>query len=742
MLQSLFNIAIYSAIKSKWICIVAIMFIAGTANAQLIGYNWTFGDASNTDFTSTPAVAGSTATLTLSKIGGGSFSNTISDNVGLGTSCTGPILVRPFIKSVGLEFLNSPPRVITNTYTIEMVINLSDDNIVRRLIGFYDLSGPTKDYGIYVSATGTIDFYNGTHHYLTPSPLTVNTWYQLMFVRDASNIISYYLNGVLIGTYTDNSNQFIPHSEPDNYNIVTFLKDDTGEESSGKLARIGIYNEALTLADIQQRFNNICNNNLLVPQVSIRSFDSKSGLTATTHSLTGVPAGALLVLATTSDAVPSNCTVSSNPSLTWTKQVDAGATSSDNAEIWTAVYSAGGSISVTSNWGAYSQASVCYVILNAESTLGGASGTAVSQSAPSVTITTTRANSIIFGCTADFNKINGATRTLRDAATERLYYRDGNYTTYFYTKEAAAVAAYTEGVSLPTGQQASTALLEIRAGSAPSAITNLGSTGQTSTTISLSWTAATDDVGVTGYDVFVGGVLNGTTATTTYTVTGLTPSTQYSIYVKAKDAAGNETNSNTITPVTTSNPLSLTTIGTSGAATYNNSTGILNIPPIWTLNGNAGTNPATNFIGTTDAQSLAFKTNNSERILISSDGNVGIGTSAITGGDYKLYVKNGIRTEKVKVDLATNWPDYVFHQQYKLPSLKEIEEFIRKNQHLPDVPSAKEVEENGLDLGDNQAILLKKIEELTLYLIEMNKKVDKLAEENEILKKKLETKGK
>ena len=186
--------------------------------------------------------------------------------------------------------------------------------------------------------------------------------------------------------------------------------------------------------------------------VAIQSFNTKTGTSATTHSLTGVPAGALLVLATTADAAPSNCSVSSSPSLTWTKRVDAGANQSDNAEIWTAVYTAGGSITVTSNWGAdKSQSSVCYVVVNAEPALGGAFGTAVLQPAPSVTITTTRENSIIFGCTADWKAINGTTRTLRDAATERLYFKDGNFTTYHYTKAAAAIAAYTEGVSLPTG---------------------------------------------------------------------------------------------------------------------------------------------------------------------------------------------------------------------------------------------------------------------------------------------------
>jgi len=212
--------------------------------------------------------------------------------------------------------------------------------------------------------------------------------------------------------------------------------------------------------------------------VTIQSLNTKTGTSATVHSLTAVPAGALLVLATTADAIVSNCIVSSSPVLTWTKRSDAGATSSDNAEIWTAVYSAGGAITVTSNWGGdNSQSSVCYVVLNAEPSLGGASATAVLQTAPSVTITTTRANSIIFGCTADWKAINGTTRTLRDAATERLYFKDGNFTTYHYTKAATSIAAYTEGVSFPTGQQASTALLEIRGAAVATRPVNSAITG-------------------------------------------------------------------------------------------------------------------------------------------------------------------------------------------------------------------------------------------------------------------------
>jgi hypothetical protein len=156
----------------------------------------------------------------------------------------------------------------------------------------------------------------------------------------------------------------------------------------------------------------------------------------------------------------------------------------------------------------------------------------------------------------------------------------------------------------------------------------------------------------------------------------------------------------------------------------------------WGLKGNAGTNPDSNFIGTTDNQSLVIRTTNIERMRIALNGNVGIGTTNTSDTAYKLFVEKGIRTRKVKVDI-TAWPDYVFKPTYKLPSLNELEAFLLNNQHLPDVPSATEVEKNGVDLGNNQAILLKKVEELTLYMIDLNKKVEALAKENEELKKKV-----
>jgi hypothetical protein len=126
---------------------------------------------------------------------------------------------------------------------------------------------------------------------------------------------------------------------------------------------------------------------------------------------------------------------------------------------------------------------------------------------------------------------------------------------------------------------------------------------------------------------------------------------------------------------------------------------------------------------------------NSNVMVVSSNGNVGIGYHNQLEG-YKLAVAGGVIAEKVRVKLqSSNWPDYVFEPGYQLPSLKEIEQYILQNRHLPDVPSAQEVEKKGVDLGDNQAILLKKIEELTLHLIAQSKEIEELKNENKELKK-------
>jgi hypothetical protein len=125
------------------------------------------------------------------------------------------------------------------------------------------------------------------------------------------------------------------------------------------------------------------------------------------------------------------------------------------------------------------------------------------------------------------------------------------------------------------------------------------------------------------------------------------------------------------------------------------------------------------------------------KLVIKDNGSVGIGT-VNPDAAYKLSVKGGIRCEKVVVEIG--WADYVFHKDYKLMPLNELEKFISSNKHLPNIPAASEVETKGLDVGAVQAKQMEKIEELTLYIIEMNKKMKEQNERVAQLEKKLEEK--
>lgn len=246
----------------------------------------------------------------------------------------------------------------------------------------------------------------------------------------------------------------------------------------------------------------------------------------------------------------------------------------------------------------------------------------------------------------------------------------------------------------------------------------------------------------------------------------------------------------------------------------------------WSLTGNSGINPATNFIGTSDNQPLLFKTNNTERFKIFSDASaVSIGNPSAPGAylemasvpcngcfsnwaaiddfvirgrrtknlefsmpnnnsvdpnsdvstpnssgitrikftdavhnnilvvnnmgkvtvgtdqydndpGYIFYVRKGIKAEQIKVEnpAANGWADYVFKKEYKLRTLEEVEKHIQEKGHLPNIPSAGEVEKEGINLGEMDARLLEKIEELTLYSIEQNKQIRQLQEENKVLK--------
>jgi len=108
------------------------------------------------------------------------------------------------------------------------------------------------------------------------------------------------------------------------------------------------------------------------------------------------------------------------------------------------------------------------------------------------------------------------------------------------------------------------------------------------------------------------------------------------------------------------------------------------------------------------------------------NGNIGMGTTET--GDYKLSVAGKIRAEEVKV--YTGWADFVFEDNYQLPTLAEVESHIKEKGHLKDIPSALEVKENGIYLGEMNAKLLQKIEELTLYLIKQEKRIKVLENQN------------
>lgn len=127
---------------------------------------------------------------------------------------------------------------------------------------------------------------------------------------------------------------------------------------------------------------------------------------------------------------------------------------------------------------------------------------------------------------------------------------------------------------------------------------------------------------------------------------------------------------------------------------------------------------------------LLNNTQEADAIYITKNGNMGIGKKEPTD---KLEVNGQIHAKSIKVDIK-EWADTVFEEDYDLVRLREIETYIQEHGHLPEVPSAVEVEENGIELGAMNALLLKKIEELTLHLIEKEKQIDQLIKDVHSLK--------
>lgn len=222
--------------------------------------------------------------------------------------------------------------------------------------------------------------------------------------------------------------------------------------------------------------------------------------------------------------------------------------------------------------------------------------------------------------------------------------------------------------------------------------------------VGIGTTSPTAKLHVSGTGLFSGNV----TASDNLTIgNNLTVGGNYSAYLNAGTDGNNQ-------PFIKSNinPIAIGSGSNYTMSIYNNRVGIGTMNP----NANATLDVSGNFL---------------------ASGKVGIGTTNIASNEYKLFVEGNIRARKVRVD-ADLWPDYVFDSSYKIPTLEELEAFIKKNKHLPGVAPASQVEKEGVDVGDNQTLLLKKIEELTLYIIELNKKTEAVIKENAELKKAIQ----
>lgn len=138
----------------------------------------------------------------------------------------------------------------------------------------------------------------------------------------------------------------------------------------------------------------------------------------------------------------------------------------------------------------------------------------------------------------------------------------------------------------------------------------------------------------------------------------------------------------------------------------------------------------------TASQAQVFKTNGNQVVngKLEVTGKVGIGTTNITT-DALLTVNGTVHAKEVKVTLE-NLADYVFSPDYFLMPLTKVEQYVKTNRHLPEIPSASDVKEKGLSIGEMQNKLLQKIEELTLYVIEQQKQIELQNLEIEALKRK------
>ena len=156
------------------------------------------------------------------------------------------------------------------------------------------------------------------------------------------------------------------------------------------------------------------------------------------------------------------------------------------------------------------------------------------------------------------------------------------------------------------------------------------------------------------------------------------------------------------------------------------------IPFVWQTYGNH-VNSNNRWIGTIENFDFNIKTNNTQRMIVKANGSVGIGTLLTNNPkNYLLAVNGTIGCKELHIEInSTTWSDFVFNKGYKLMPLKELDTYIQKNKHLPEIPSNADVDNNkGIDVAQVQSKLLQKVEELTLYILELNKKIEALEAQN------------
>jgi|GEM_PF-4905247 len=235
---------------------------------------------------------------------------------------------------------------------------------------------------------------------------------------------------------------------------------------------------------------------------------------------------------------------------------------------------------------------------------------------------------------------------------------------------------------------------------------------------------------------------NGSSATKDFYIwNGQTISTPF--YISTSNHVGLGLGSSPSTSINTSSSVTVGNNGFTNALAVNGTTN---------FNGNVFIPTSTLAINQTSVPSLPSNAGTKVTSLqLAVNGNANISNALIVGnvtdfasaktafpGNYSIYAENGIITEGVTIALKNDatgnyWADFVFDKNYKLTPLAELESFIKNNHHLPEIPSAKEVSEKGINVAQIDAKLLQKIEELTLYMIEMKKENDKLSKQVESL---------